>query len=72
MLYIILAIYAVILISFVLMYFFIVYHFVKYSVNASLNKIILPFFVIISTLLLFSNVFLFFNVDWNELFFRLF
>ena len=65
---IILALYAVIIITFVLIYFFIVYHMVKYSINASLNKIMLPIFIIASTLLLFSNILLFFSVNWNDLF----
>lgn len=67
MLYLVFILYAIILISFALMYFFVVYHLSKYSLNASLTKIMLPFFIIISTLLLFSNIFLFFSVDWNAL-----
>jgi hypothetical protein len=67
MLYIIFSLYAVILITFVLLYFFIVYHLANYSINASLSKIMLPFFIVISTLLLFSNIFLFFLVDWKSL-----
>lgn len=72
MIYIILGLYGIILISFVLTYFFIIYHLAKYSLNSSLNKIILPFFIVVSVLLLFSNVFLFFAVDWNDLISRLF
>lgn len=68
---IILALYAIIIITFTLIYFFIIYHMVKYSINAKLNKIILPVFIIISTLLLFSNILLFFSVNWNDLFSRL-
>lgn len=59
--------YFIFIIGYVLAYFFIVYHIIKYSINSSLNKTITPIFVIISTLLLFSNIILFFNVSWGEL-----
>ena len=72
MLFLILSLYGVILLGFVLAYFFIVYHLTKYSINAGLNKIILPFFILISTLLLFSNILLFFSIDWDGLFLRIF
>jgi len=65
--YIILALYAIILISFVFLYSFIIYHLAKYSLNAKLNKILLPLFILVSTALLFSNILLFFSVDWNSL-----
>ncbi|MDQ1283851.1 MAG: hypothetical protein QG620_199 [Patescibacteria group bacterium] len=67
MIYIILSLYAVILLGFVLTYFFVIYHLIKYSINKSLNAIMLAVFIIISTLLIFSNVLLFFSVDWKEL-----
>lgn len=67
MLYVILSIYAFILIGFVLVYFFIIYHLVKYSIKSDLNRIVLPLFIIVSTLLLFSNILLFFSVNWNGL-----
>ncbi|MDR3559677.1 MAG: hypothetical protein P4L62_02860 [Candidatus Pacebacteria bacterium] len=67
MFYIILALYAIIILIFVFLYFFIIYHLAKYSINASLNKILLPLFIVISTILLFSNVMLFFSVNWNGL-----
>jgi hypothetical protein len=72
MLYIIFSIYAVLLITFSLLYFFIVYHLAKYSINRALQRIIIPFFVIISVLLLFSNIFLFFSVDWNDVLLNVF
>lgn len=67
MLYLIFILYAVILITFVLMYFFVVYHLAKYSINVSLNQIMLPVFITVSTFLLFSNIILFFRVDWLAL-----
>lgn len=65
MFYILLSLYAIILLIFVILYFLIVYHLAKYSLNPDLNKIILPLFVVVSTLLLFSNVLLFSAVDWK-------
>lgn len=67
MFYFILALYAILILTFVFLYAFIVYHLVKYSINASLNKVMLPFFIILSALLLFSNVLLFFSIDWTTL-----
>lgn len=67
MIYLIFLLYAIIVISFVLIYFFIIYHLSRYSTDSNLNKIILPFFIIISTLLLFSNILLFFSIDWKAL-----
>jgi hypothetical protein len=64
---IIFSLYFIILLTFVLLYFFIVYHLIKYSINASLNKILLPVFIVVSTLLLFSNIILFFSIDWKQL-----
>jgi len=61
------SLYFIILITFVLLYFFIIYHMIKYSVNSYLNKILLPVFIVVSTLLLFSNILLFFSVDWKLL-----
>ena len=72
MLYVIFILYAIVLVTFALMYFFVAYHLSKYSINASLNKLMLPFFIIISTALLFSNIFLFFAVDWNGLISKVF
>ncbi len=67
MIYIIFSLYALILIIFTLVYFFIVYHLVKYGSKTRLNKIILPLFIVFSVLLLFSNIFLFFSINWNVL-----
>ena len=67
MIILLLILYAIILLSFVLAYFFIIYHMTKYSINLSLNRIMLPLFILVSTLLLFSNIILFFLVDWNDL-----
>jgi len=67
MIYLIFSLYAIVLIIFTLVYFFIVYHLVKYGAKDKLSKIILPLFIVISVLLLFSNIFLFFSIDWNNL-----
>ncbi|HPN96190.1 MAG TPA: hypothetical protein PLK35_00325 [Candidatus Moranbacteria bacterium] len=67
MLFLILALYAILVILFIITAFFIVYHLSKYSLNSSLNKIMLPIFIILSALLLLSNVLLFFSINWNSL-----
>lgn len=59
--------YFIIILIFVVTYFFIVYHLVKYSIKPSLNNLILPIFIIGSTLLLISNIMLFFAIDWHTL-----
>lgn len=67
MFYIVLALYAIIFITYLFLFFFIIYHLSRYSINAKTNKIMLPIFVIISVLLFISNIMLFFMVDWNTL-----
>lgn len=64
---VILILYSLVIIAYLVAYFFVVYHLIKYSVNISLNKILLPIFIIVSTLLLLSNIMLFFSVDWKSL-----
>ncbi|PIP28023.1 MAG: hypothetical protein COX29_03450 [Candidatus Moranbacteria bacterium CG23_combo_of_CG06-09_8_20_14_all_35_22] len=67
MFYIILALYAIIFITYLFLFFFIIYHLARYSINAKTNKIMLPIFVVVSILLFLSNIMLFFSVDWNAL-----
>ncbi|OGI29406.1 MAG: hypothetical protein A2288_03750 [Candidatus Moranbacteria bacterium RIFOXYA12_FULL_44_15] len=67
MIYLVLSLYAVILLGFVLTYFFVIYHLAKYSINKKLSAIMLAVFIVISTLLIFSNILLFFAVDWEQL-----
>lgn len=57
--------YSIIILIYTVTYFFIVYHLVRYSLKPSLNTLILPIFIIGSTLLLISNIMLFFAVDWR-------
>lgn len=71
MFYIILALYAVILITYLFLFFFIIYHLSRYSINAKTNKIMLPIFAVVSVLLFLSNIMLFFSVDWNTLILKL-
>jgi len=68
MLAIIFSLYGVVFLVFAFIYFFIVYHLVKYSIDIAFSKIILLIFTVISALLLFSNMLLFFSVDWKTLF----
>ena len=62
-----LVLYFLLVLGYVLTYFFIIYHLVKYSLRPSLNNLILPVFVIGSVLILFTNIVLFFSVDWSGL-----
>ena len=67
MVYIIFLLYSLVLIVFTLVYFFIVYHLTRYSSKTKLNKIILSIFIPFSALLLFSNILLFFSINWTNL-----
>lgn len=64
---IILGFYSLIILMYVLASFFVVYHLVKYSLNSELNTVMLIFFVVVSAGLLFSNLLLFFSIDWNTM-----
>ena len=59
--------YFILILIYVVIYFFIIYHLVKYSLKPSLNSLVLPVFVIGSTLFLAANIVLFFMVDWQGL-----
>jgi hypothetical protein len=59
--------YFIIILIYIVTYFFIVYHLIKYSLKPSLNNALLPIFIIGSTLLLISNIMLFFTIDWHML-----
>jgi hypothetical protein len=65
--FVILAIYLIIIATFIAISAFIAYHLKKYSLNAPLNNFLLPFFLIVSVLLLFSNLLLFSSIRWNDL-----
>lgn len=64
---IIFALYAILILIYVLTSLFIVYHLVKYSVTSEMKIIMLVFFVVVSAGLLISNLALFFSIDWNAL-----
>lgn len=64
---IIFALYAVLILIYLLTSLFIVYHLVKYSVTSEMKIIMLVFFVVVSAGLLISNLALFFSIDWNAL-----
>lgn len=61
------SLYLVIIATYVVVSIFIAYHLKKYSLNSPLNLFLFPFFIVISTLLLFSNILLFSSVRWDEL-----
>jgi len=62
-----LAFYALIVLMYTLASFFIVYHLVKYSIASELKTVMLIVFVLVSAGLLFSNLLLFFSINWNSL-----
>lgn len=62
----ILALYAIIIITFSIISFFIVYHLTHYSVDSEFKIVMLIFFVVVSSGLFLSNLALFFSINWNE------
>lgn len=64
---IIFALYAIVIIIYVLISLFIVYHLTKYSTDSEFKIVMLVFFVVVSASLLVSNLALFFSIDWNGL-----
>jgi hypothetical protein len=61
----ILILYLVLIVFYVLLSFFIVYHLARYSINLEMRIVILSLFILVSAGLLFSNLALFFSIDWN-------
>lgn len=61
----ILVLYAVVILIYLLISFFIVYHLANYSINPELRIVMLALFIIVSSGLFFSNLLLFFAIDWN-------
>jgi len=64
---IILAIYAVFIITFSIISFFIIYHLTHYTVDSEFKIVMLVFFVLVSAGLFLSNLALFFSTNWNEI-----
>lgn len=71
---IIFALYGMIILTYIIISLFIVYHLVKFSVASEMKILMLILFIMVSSGLLFSNLLLFFSIDWNmitgNLFFR--
>ncbi len=63
-----LIIYFLIFVSYVLAGSFVVFHILRYSLNKSLGFAAVIAFLIISVILIASNVALFFSVPWNRIF----
>jgi hypothetical protein len=59
--------YLIIILVYLIVSGFIVYHLKKYSLNSPLNRILLPLFIVISILLVFSNFLLFSSIDWTAI-----
>lgn len=64
---IILALYAVIVLTYLILSFFIVYHLANFSIKSGITTIMLFFFIVLSVGLLITNAALFFSVNWNYL-----
>ncbi|KKR21250.1 MAG: hypothetical protein UT50_C0010G0018 [Candidatus Moranbacteria bacterium GW2011_GWA2_39_41] len=64
---VLLALYGIIILTFLIVSFFIIYHLVTYSINSELKIIMLFLFVVVTAGLLISNLALFFSIDWNNL-----
>lgn len=62
---IILALYAIVVLIYVLISLFIVYHLVRFSADSELKYLMLVVFVLVATGLLLANAMLFFSIDWN-------
>ena len=62
---IILVLYLFVILIYLLMSFFVVYHLASYSINPELRIAMLALFIIVSGGLFFSNLLLFFAIDWN-------
>ena len=64
---IILALYAIVVLIYVLISLFIVYHLVRFSADSELKYLMLIVFVLVAAGLLLANAMLFFSIDWNTL-----
>ena len=63
----ILALYAVVIVTFSIISFFIIYHLTHYTVDSEFKIVMLVFFVFVSSGLFLSNLALFFSLNWNEI-----
>ena len=63
----VLVFYLVMMIFYILASFFIAYHLIKFSIASEIKVIMIFLFVSVSAGLIFSNVVLFFSIDWNSL-----
>ena len=64
---IVLALYAIVVLIYVLISFFIVYHLVRFSADSELKYLMLVVFVLVAAGLLIANAMLFFSLNWNSL-----
>ena len=65
---IILVFYFILVVIYMLVSAFIVYHLATYTLNAEMRVVMISLFCIISGGLLFSNLILFFSINWTVLF----
>ena len=64
---IILALYAIVVLIYILISLFIVYHLVRFSADSELKYLMLVVFVLVAFGLLVANMMLFFSIDWNTI-----
>jgi len=60
--------YLIIFFSFLLVALFIIFHIVRYSINKTSSFFMLIIFVSVFSVLLISNIALFFSVPWEQMF----
>lgn len=63
----VLVFYLLMMLFYILASFFIAYHLIKFSIASEIKIIMLLLFVSVSAGLIFSNVVIFFSIDWNNL-----
>lgn len=64
---VILALYAIVILIYILISLFIVYHLARFSADSELKYLMLVVFVLVAAGLLLANMMLFFSIDWNPM-----
>jgi len=63
--------YLTVLFIYVLASAFIIYHLIRYSAASEMKTLMLILFIAVSAGLLFSNLLLFFSIDWDAMLYKL-
>jgi hypothetical protein len=62
-----LALYAIVVLIYILISLFIIYHLAHFSADSELKYLMLIVFVLVAFGLLIANMMLFFSIDWNTI-----